>query len=98
MAMQLWLWVVSGVLWLVVIGLTGIGIRKLFNALKLLYLAGLNMFVREGEKVKSRISEFQAEISAQAQQLSEAEELSERSDNILRKAYEAGGKKGRQVI
>jgi hypothetical protein len=98
--MQLWLWVVSGVLWLVVIGLIGIGIRKLLKALKLLHLAGLNMFVQELEKIKyqelqkikDNVLKLKGKLSVKKQK--ELQKLSELSDSLLLKAYEAGGEKG----
>ena len=41
--MDLWLWIVNGVLWLVAAGLISKGIRKLFSGLELMRLASVEL-------------------------------------------------------
>lgn len=52
--MELWLWVVNGVLWLVAVGFIGIGIWRIIGAFKSLGLVELDRNISSWEKVQER--------------------------------------------
>ena len=81
-------------MWLAAACLTGMGIWKLRNSLKLLHLAGLNMFVSEFETIGARLGELKSELSAAGQELREVEELVRQVDDNLGRVYKEGGEKG----
>jgi hypothetical protein len=55
---ELWLWAVNGVMWLVATGLTGMGIRKVLSGIHLLDVAGIVFAQNEAEGIHDAASEL----------------------------------------
>lgn len=99
--MQIWLWVISGVMWFVSTGLTGIGIWKLFNSFNILRQAELNFIVSQLEGARVRLADVPRKFRAKPEELTEVNDFLRVVDNLernldkqLKMVYELGGEAG----
>jgi len=86
--MELWLWVVNGVLWLAATGLTGMGIRKLLSGIHLLDVAKLAFARSEAERIHDSASELLKDVQNDLQAANEVTRRSLEFDTKLREMKE----------